>query len=102
MGKERWGGGSYSLDNCRAAEELAPNRHQIISVPLYIPYSFMVEEVVLGSMFRMSSLLGDERTGEDGDLLESVVDPAVHLHNGHSEAPCQDSTGQPADQTRFI
>ena len=26
---------------CRATEELAPNRHQIISVPLYIPYSFM-------------------------------------------------------------
>ena len=33
-------GGSYSLDNCRAAEELVPNRHQIISVLLYIPYSF--------------------------------------------------------------
>ena len=40
VGKEVWGG-SYSLDNCRATEELAPNRHQIISVPLYIPYSFM-------------------------------------------------------------
>jgi len=37
----RRGGGSYSLDNCHASEELAPNRHQIISVPLYIPYSFM-------------------------------------------------------------
>jgi len=35
------GGVSYSLDNCPASEELAPNRHQIISVPLYIPYSFM-------------------------------------------------------------
>ncbi len=45
--EDKWGGGggSYSLDNCRAAEELAPNRHQIISVPLYIPYSFMVHTV---------------------------------------------------------
>ena len=43
VGKERCGGegGSYSLDNCHATEELAPNRHQIISVLLYIPYSFM-------------------------------------------------------------
>ena len=32
MGKERW----YSRDNCRASEKLAPRRHQIFPVPLYI------------------------------------------------------------------
>ena len=42
-----WNGGGEVgkgpfVEICRATEELAPNRHQIISVPLYIPYSFMV------------------------------------------------------------
>ena len=31
-----WGGGSNSRNNCRASEKLAPSRHQIFPVPLYI------------------------------------------------------------------
>ena len=33
---------SFSLDNCRAAEELAPNRHQIFPVPLYMEGRYSV------------------------------------------------------------
>ena len=61
VGKERWWGvgGSYSLVNCPATEELAPNCHQIISVLLYIPYSFMMRSrsPAPGDLLRMTYFL---------------------------------------------
>ena len=44
------GWGSHIYDNCHATEELAPSRHQIISVPLYIPYSFMGVLLVISTL----------------------------------------------------
>ena len=41
-GEGEVGGGSYSRYICHAKEVLAPNRHQKIPVPLYIPYFFML------------------------------------------------------------
>ena len=42
-----WGrGGEVGTTKGCATEKLAPNRHQIISVPLYIHYSFMVNSFV--------------------------------------------------------
>ena len=39
----------------RATEELAPNNHQIISVPLYIPYSFMI--IMLVGRYKLKNTL---------------------------------------------
>ena len=47
----------------------------------------------------MSSLLG---TGEDGNLLETVVDSAVHVSDGHPQGPRQNSPGQPAQTVGFV
>ena len=40
--------GSHTYDdNCHASEEMAPICYQIISVPLYIPFSFMLRTVIV-------------------------------------------------------